>query len=221
MNKSPSDIFGKLNSKLSQSIRARYADPRMSGIKLHSVFTVGAIFLTEILLIFFKSMNYQNDYLRIFIMIYKAAYIVVLIWLYIYTFYCWRVYFRLREEGSSRDKNIFFSESAGLYRKVIFYVALVPWFISSFRSQFYPEDTSEMMNRLRYQLRADYYRAAGTTILESIMHAILLVELSRFIFPKTLSWSDKRHTTMVVVVSAIISTLRVAALNSASGHGII
>ncbi len=89
------------------------------------------------------------------------------------------------------------------------------------RAHLYPEDTGWQISKLQYQLRVDFYRYAGITVLESIMLSILLVELSRIIFPGTLSWSNGKHTAVVILTSFAISAVRVAALNSISGHGII
>jgi len=215
------NILRKWNSKLGDSIRASYTNPIIVGSKPHSVFTILAIFMTDTASIFINSINYQNTYLQTLALIYKSAYFFALICLWIYALYCWQVYLKLRREGRIKDKNIFFSESAEIYRKSIFYLALVPEIILNVSSRLNPENTSEQMNKLRYQLRSEFYREAGIDILKTIIFSILIVELSRLLFPKTLSWSNKTHAAVVIVTSIVLSCLRIAALNFASGHGII
>lgn len=216
-----SNIILKWHRKLNDSIHATYTSPKVSGIKTHSVFTILAIFLTDTAPMFFNSMNYQNKYFQTFALIFKAAYILAIIWVYIYAFFCWRVYLNLRREGRTNDKNIFFAESAGVYRKVIFYLALVPELIIDLNSHLHPNQTAQQMDRLRYQLRSEFYREAGIDVLKTIIFSILIVELSRLLFPKTFSWSSRTHAAVVIVTAIVLSCLRVTALNFASGHGII
>ena len=190
-------------------------------MKPHSVFTILAILAADSAPIIFNSMRYQDKYFQAFSLIYKAAYISVTMWLSLYALYCWSVYINLRRTGSNQDKNLFFAESARFYRKVLFYIALVPLFMIDIHSRLHPKSIAEQMNKLRYQLRSDFYRDAALAVLETIMLSIVLVELSRLLFPKTSAWSDKKHAAVVIATAVVLSGLRVTALKFASGHGII
>jgi hypothetical protein len=216
-----SNIILKWHHKLNDSIHATYTSPKASGMKPHSFFTILAIFMTDTAPVFFNSMNYQTKYFQTFALIYKSAYLLAIICLCIYAIYCWKVYLNLRREGRTNDKNIFFAESAGICRKVIFYLALVPELIINFSSRLHPENTAQQMDRLRYQLQSEFYREAGIDVLKTIIFSILIVELSRLLFPKTFSWSNRTHVAVVIVTAIVLSCLRVTALNFASGHGII
>jgi len=209
-----SNIILRWHRTLSDSIRTTYTSPKVNGIKPHSFFTVLAALSTDLFLFMMKSMTFQNKYLIVFGIAYQTVCILMISGLYIYAFYCWKVYLNLRRENIIKDNNLFFSESAGLYRKTLFYFALASQYILELRS--HPD-----FGEIRYQLRVDFYREAGITILESAIFSILIIELSRILFPKTFSWSNKTHYAVVIITAIAMSGLRVAALNFASGHGII
>lgn len=207
-------IIKTWDSKLTAAIRERYIHPEVPGIKPHSLFTVLAALSTDLLPFMMNVMTFQNKYLYVFGIIYKTVCILMILGLYVYAFYCWTVFLKLRRKHMNKDKNLFFSESATFYRKSAFYVALALSVILKFRSKPHFEE-------IRFQLRAAFYREAGITILDSIIFSILLVELSRNLFPKTFPWSNRTHYAVLIMTAVVMSCLRVVALNFASGHGII
>ena len=208
------NFIRELDSKLLDSIRARYTNPKILGTKPHSIFTVLALILTKSMPVYFMSMHHQNVYFHNFALIFNGACTTGLIGLYIYAFYCWRVYLDLRNTHINTDKNMFFAESTGLYRKFLFYPALATEIIL----KFFPRPD---FDQIRYQLRADFYHETWIIIFDSVAWSILIIELSRILFSNTFSWSDKKHYGVVIVTAAVMSGLQVAALNFASGHGII
>ncbi len=212
-------IFSKLDNKLTTYIRNQYLQSnKKADFKTHSFLTVGAIFLTDWFLTF---KGFQFQYLEDFIILYRGALVFFFLAFYVSAFYQWRVLFGLRRDGNNTDKNLFFAESAGLYRKIVFYIALVPWFIMKSYSHFQTEDIERGMEGLKYALRADFYREAGFVVFESIIFSIILVELLRIFIIRTFSWSNKMHFAIVITISISLSGLRVFLLKLVSGHGII
>ncbi len=129
-------------------------------------------------------------------------------------FYEWRYFLNLRKIGKRKDKNLFFDESAGLYRKLAFYLALFIYFIFDLLK-------IGRWDNLQYLVKADFYRLLGLNIFKIIFIVIVLVELSRIFLPQTVKWSNKKHLFWVIFLSAIISALQTILLSFVSGHGII
>ena len=205
------NIFSKLDNKIITKITNAYLkSTKEVEFKTHSFVTLFAIFLTDLLLTF---SGMQFHFFKDFMILYNGTLALFCLVLYVYAFYLWRVLFSLRKEGLNTDKNLFFAESANLYRKIVFYIALIPLFIIKIIKYLKPEDVEQDMGRLKYVLRADFYHAAGFDVLESIVFAIVLVETMRIIFVKTFSWSNKTHFVVVFLIAFSLSIIRVTILS--------
>jgi hypothetical protein len=122
----------------------------------------------------------------------------------------------LRKEGVNSDKNIFFAESAGLYRKIVFYIALIPYFINTIHSRFAPAvEYRETIKIWRYASLSDLYREAGLTVFHNIILLIVSVECIRLVY----DWSNKKHIAVVLLIAAILSVFQLLVRYSISGHG--
>lgn len=211
------NIFSKLDKRLRLYFRNQYLQSTAEAdLKPHSFFAVGAVIVTDWVL----SYGIQFEYWKDFMVLYRLVLVLFCLSLYVMTFYYWRILFNLREEGLNADKNLFFAESADLPRKVVFYIAFAQWLIMTIYSHFYKSDIGTRMAKLQYALRADYYREVGFAVIESIVFAILLVEILRTFIVKTFLWDNKLHFVIVAVVATLISAIRILGLKLASGHGI-
>ena len=216
-------ILSRWNDKLTSYTLKADHDMRAAyghDVKSHSIITVFAIFVTYGLFGLFSHIRFDHPYLQTFIFALQALLAIFCITLYAIAIYHWRLFFRLRRDGHNKDKNLFFAESAGLYRKIAFYIALAIDSVRQIQSHIYPEDIGQRMRRLKFQLRSEYYHDIGIAILESIILSILFIEFMRIIFPNTFSWSDKKHAVVVILISLAISSFKVFALNLTSGHGV-
>jgi len=217
------NIIVHWHEKLLASTRKQYQDIQTqyaNKIKPHSAITVMAGFATVGPFSLLRGIAYDNLYGQTFLIVLKTSMAILCVALYVAAFYHWRVFFELRRQGISTDKNFFFAESAGLNRKIFFYIALLIDSVRSIQTYIHYEDVGQRMRRLKYQLRSDYYHNTGIAILESTVLAVLFIELMRIIFPGTFNWSDKKHLWVVVLISTSIFTLRILSLNLSSGHGV-
>jgi hypothetical protein len=132
----------------------------------------------------------------------------------IYALYCWRVFFILKKEGINPEEPLFFTKSANLFRKGLFLFSIISFLLEKKIRQYTSTD-------VRYALRADFYRMAVIEIILSFFMAVIFVEIARILFPTTSSWSQRKHYAVVLIVTLIVSVLRIISLNIISGHGII
>lgn len=190
-------------------------------IKPHSLITVFALFGTSFLLGFMSDVMFKNVYGQGFIVVLRGLMGAVCIAAYFAAFYHWRVLWTLRKEGVNTDKNLFFAESAGRERKIVFYIALALDIVRRIQSHLHPEEIGQQLRRLKYQLRSEYYHDVGIAVLDSIVLSILFIEFIRIIYPGSFSWSDKKHIVAVSLMSLAISSFKIFALNLTSGHGVI
>ena len=218
------NIFIHWDTKLAAYTLKHYHDLRSEYkqvIKPHSLITILALFGTSGLFGFMSDIRFENAYGQSFIVILKGITGIFCIAAYIAAYYHWRVFWTLRKEGVNSDKNLFFSESAGRYRKIVFYIALALDIVRRIQSYLHPEEVRQQLRRLKYQLRSEYYHDVGIAVLDSIVLSILFIELMRIIYPGTFSWSDKKHIVVVIVMSLAISSFKIFALNLTSGHGVL
>ncbi len=215
------DIIRHIDDKMLTFTLKRYQGLQSehgNAIKPHSFITVIAILVTVAPPL--SGIGFENAYGQGFIDVLKVLMIAVCIALYYIGLYSWRVFFRLKSDGINNDRNLFFAESAGPYRKLAFYISFAIDFTRRIQANLHPEAIEQRMRRLKYQFRAEYYQDAGAAILESIVLSILLVEIIRIILPGTVIWSDKKHALAVIIMSVSMSSFRVFFLSLASGHGV-
>lgn len=217
------NILGQLDGHFVASARNWFMRLKDREFKLHSGSTVIALIATYLFFNLLSGLRFEHEARQglIFVVVYKGLLALLSIGAYAAAFYSWRVFFALRREGINTDKNIFFSESAGFYRKVVFYCALVLWFMRTIYSHLHPMIIEQEMKRLKYQLPAEYYREVGRSVIESIVFSILVVELLRIILPQSSKWDNKKHIAVVVSMSFVLSAVRAIALNITRGHGVM
>jgi hypothetical protein len=189
-------------------------------IKPHSTITAMAYFATVGSVSLLRGLTYNNIYGQTFLIMLKTSMAVLCVAIYVAAVYHWRVFFELRRQGVNTDKNFFFAESAGLYRKIFFYISLLIDYVRIIQNYIHYENIGQHMRRLKYQLRSEYYHNIGIAIMESTVLAILFIELMRLIFPGTFNWGDKKHFWVVALIAVSLSTLKILSLNSSSGHGV-
>jgi len=217
------NLIRQLDKKLLASARNQYLQSKYREFKPHSGSTVIAIIFTNLFFNLLSGIRFEHESEQgfIFVMIYKGLLVLLTIGASAVAFYYWRVFFTLRKEGINTDKNVFFSESAGLYRKVVFYVTLVPWFIRTIYSHLYPVIIEQEMKRLKYQLHTEYYHEVSLTVFDNIIFSILFVEFLRILVPKTATWNNKKHVAAVISMTFVLSAIRAIALNITRGHGVM
>ena len=173
--------------------------------KFHSISTIVAVGLSinSISPFFYNGYDTFGNLFTGF----RIVYALLLIALYINTYYDWRVFFELRKEDVISDKNLFFSESANLPRKIGFYVALVIDTIHTLRSRVIPADFQETLKKARFATRTDFIQDAGQTFVINLSFAIIAVECLRLLYNKSFSWTNRKHLTIVslITVTLIIS----------------
>lgn len=189
-------------------------------IKPHSALTVLAVCAAVGPFSLLRSITYENPYAQTFLVVFKTIMAVLFVAFFVAAFYHYRVFFNLRKEGINADRNLFFAESASSFRKIAFYISFALDSIRSVQSYIHPEDITQRMKRLKYQLRSEYYHDVDIAILESAVLSILFVEVMRIVFPSTFGWSDKKHWTIVISATFIISAFKVFVLKMSSGHGV-
>lgn len=212
----PSIIFRQLDETIIKFVRGHYPKPsEQKDIKPHSIITIIAIFFsTSSLSPFFWVDETHN--LQTFFAAYRIVFAFFCLALYIFAYYAWRIYFMMRKEGVISDKNVFFSESAGLYRKIVFYAALIPYFANKAYYRFAPAaEYHETINKWRYASLPDLFHEAGTTFFQNAIFLIVTVECLRLIY----TWSNRKHAAVVVLITVFLSAFQLAVRYSISGHG--
>ena len=184
--------------------------------KPHSISTIVAVGLSinSISPFFYNG----NDTFGHLFTAFRVAYALFLIALYINTYYDWRVFFELRKEGVILDKNLFFSESANLPRKIAFYIALVIDTIHTLRSRVIPADYQETLRKARFATRTDFFQDAGITFVINLAFAIISVECLRLLYNKSFPWTDRKHFTIVSLIAIILSFIQLFFRYRFSGH---
>lgn len=187
--------------------------------KLHSISTIVAVGLT----INSISPFFYNGYdaFGIFFTAFRVVYALFLIALYINTYYYWRAFFELKKEGVVSDKNLFFSESANLQRKITFFLALVIDTIHILRSQVIPTDLQGTLRKIRFATRAEFIQDAGQTIFYNLIFAIIAVECVRLMYSKSFSWTNAKHFRIVALITIILSVVQLFSRYYFSGHGMV
>jgi hypothetical protein len=218
-----SNVIGRLDKKLTAYALDQYQDRNSAnthGLKPHSIITTitGAGLLVALGTFF--QITFDNAYGHGFMILFKSVLVIFFIAISIATFYQWRVLFSLRRAGLNADKNLFFNESTGIYRKAAFYIALTFNIITTIHSRLYPEDLGQHLRRLKFQLRSEYYHDASILIIDSILFSILWIEVMRISFAGPSTWSNKKAAAVLILSSFSFSGIRVFFLSLASGHGI-
>ena len=129
--------------------------------------------------------------------------------------YEWRYFFSLRKKGLNQDRNYFFEESAGKYRKIAFYISLLIFILLGI----FKVGNIKSID-LKYILRSDFYQILSLNILRYVFWTIVLVELVRILFPSAAKWSNRKHLLVVILLSLTFSVLQFITLKILSGHGI-
>jgi hypothetical protein len=145
---------------------------------------------------------------------FKIFWSALILYLSICDIYCWRVFFILKKEGINPEEPLFFTKSANNFRKALFFFSIIPLLFEKKIRQYTSPD-------MTYALRADFYHMALIEIILSFFMAIIFVEIGRIVFPSTSSWNQCKHYAVVLIVTLIVSVLRIILLNMISGHGII
>ena len=192
-------------------------------VKPHSAFTVMGIMFATAMLTIMSGIHFEHEYAQANLLsyVYKILLALLSLGAFAVAFYFWRVFIILRKEGKNNDKNLFFSESAGQYRKMIFYLALVPWFLRTIYVYLNPVIIEQEMLKIKYQFYSDYIRELGITSFDNIIFSILFIELMRILVPQTYKWTDKKHFAGVFALTFVTTTIKAIALNITRGHGTI
>ena len=185
--------------------------------KLHSISTIVAVGLSinSISPFFYNGYDTFGNLFTAF----RVVYALFLIGLYITTYYYWRVFFELRKEGVISDKNLLFSESANLSRKIAFYIALAINTIHALRSKVIPTDLQGTLRKIRFATRAEFIQDAGQTIFYNFIFAIIAVECVRLMYKKSFSWTNSKHYAIVSLITIVFSAIQLFFRYSFSGHG--
>ncbi len=208
------NIISKLDTQALSFFRRQYLHKNEDAkLKTHSMLTGFAFFATVMAVQFLTDPEYAVGLWVFFTPVFAVCYLVICV----QTPYYWRTFFQLKREGVISYKNLFFEESAGLYRKLVFFFGLAVWLVLFISDLFTKEDLAE---HLGYALRSDFYREAGIATLDSFCFSVVAIEFMRLLSVKNATWSAKRHLAYVVILAMAFSTLRVAALGFVSGHGI-
>jgi len=185
--------------------------------KLHSISTIVAVGLSinSISPFFYNGYDTFGNFFTAF----RVVYALILIALYINTYYYWRVFFELKKETVISDKNLFFAESANLLRKIAFYIALVIDTIHTLRSRVIPMNFQETLNKARFATRAYLIQDAAQTVIINLAFAIIAVECLRLLYNKSLFWTNKRHFMIVSLITITLSFIQLFFRYYFSGHG--
>ena len=185
--------------------------------KLHSISTFVAVGLSinSISPFFYNGYDTFGSLFSAF----RVVYALFLLALYINTYYYWRVFFELRKEGVIPDKNLFFSESANLPRKITFYLALVIDTIHILRYHVIPTDLQGPLRKIRFATRAEFIQDAGQTFFYNLVFAIITVECVRLMYSKSFTWSNAKHIAIVMLSTVIFSIVQLFSRYYFSGHG--
>lgn len=185
--------------------------------KLHSISTFIAVGLSinSILPFFYNGYDTFGNLFTTF----RVVYGLFLIALYIDTYYYWRVFFEFRKEGVVTDKNLFFSESAKLPRKIAFFVALVIDSVHILRSQVIPADLQGTLKKIRFATQAEFIQDAGQIIFYDLIFGIIAVECIRLMYSKSFSWTNAKHFTIVTLITIVFSVVQLFSRYYFSGHG--
>ena len=185
--------------------------------KFHSIATIVAVGLSinSISPFFYNGYDTFGNFFTAF----RVIYALLITALYINAYYEWRVFFELRKEGMISDKNLFFSESANLKRKIAFYIALVIDTIHTLRSHLIPSDFQGTLKKARFATRTDFIQDAGQTFVINLAFAIITVECLRLLYNKSFSWSDRKHLTIVSLITITMSFIQLFIRYYFSGHG--
>jgi hypothetical protein len=219
-----SNIIKRIDSKLMNVAHDRFARAVLKlkpEAKPHSAFTVMGIMFATAMFTILSGIRFEHEYAQTILLthIYKSLLALLSLGALAVAVYFWRVFFLLRREGKNSDKNIFFSESAGQNRKIVFYLALVPWFIRVIYDYLNPVIIEQEIKKIKYQFYSDYIREVGITSFDDIIFSILFVELMRILVPQTHKWTDKRHFAVVLALAFVMTAPKAIALNITRGHG--
>lgn len=202
------NLIKKIDNYLMQKLTVDlHATDNEKSVKYHSYITVMSIGIVYATL----SLHLGRPFLPSMILV--IASIIVGFFFLIMATYQWRHFFDLRKKGQNHDRNYFFSESAGFYRKTIFYISLII-FIGLKLTGFGKSDD------LKYILESEFYFIVEVIILKSIFVVIVVLELSRVLFASAANWSLKKHILLAIYISIGVSIVQVLLLSFISDHGI-
>ncbi len=219
----PSNIIKRIDNKLMNVANDRFAralSRLKNEVKPHSAFTVIGIMFATAMVTIMSGIRFEYEYAQTNFLtyLYKGLLALLSFGAFAVAFYFWRVFFILRREGRNNDKNLFFSESAGQNRKIVFYLALVPWFLRTIYVYLNPVIIEQEMKKVKYQFYSDYIREVGITFFDNIVFSILFVELMRILVPQTYKWTDKKHFAVVFALAFVMTALKAIVLNITRGH---
>jgi hypothetical protein len=185
--------------------------------KLHSISTIVAVGLSinSISPLFYNGYDTFGNLFTVF----RVVYALFLIVLYINAYYCWRVFFDFRKQGLTSDRNLFFSESANLLRKIIFYPALMFYTVQTFRSDVIPHNYRESVLKIRFATRTEFIQDAGGTFISNLLFAIVAVECIRLLYNKSCSWTNAKHFMITALITTVFSVTQLFFRYYFSGHG--
>ena len=220
----PSNIIRRIDNKLMNVANDQFAralSKLKHEVKPHSALTVMGIMFATAMLTIMSGIRFEHEYAQANVLsyVYKILLALSSLGAFAGAFYFWRVFFILRREGKNNDKNLFFAESAGQNRIIVFYLALVAWFLRTIYVYLNPLIIEQEMKKINYQFYSDYIRELGITFIDNIVFSILFVELMRILVPQTYKWTDKKHFALVFALTLVITTLKAIALNITRGHG--
>jgi hypothetical protein len=168
--------------------------------KMHSLFTMAALWITE-------------EAFRASPGPFRAACFVFCAFVYVIAFFEWRLFLRARGDGLNTGRNVFFQDSAGALRKTMFIIALLLYGVNEFAPMIRACD-------LKYAASIDvYFQQFGVFVLGSSVYFVILVEFFRIL--TEISWSNKKHFTVVIALSLITSAFRTIILYALWGNSVL
>ena len=170
-------IVDGIKRKLDESYRKRPRPEHGRSFKTHSITTNMAISNFVFAYIMFSMRNsqlFENSVMTTVIYIGAIGLFAASILLAIGSIYEWGYYFHLRREGLNDDRNMFFDESAGTYRKIAYLVSLFSFSVLLFIS----------------------YLGYGGLISKRLFSVIILLAFTAFVLENMRSyvkWSYRKH----------------------------
>jgi len=151
------EIIKHIDSILMEVVVRRQHSSATRVVKYRSFLTIFALAFPLVAMSLFK--DQQNRFSQLVMIVYFTFGIIA----GLMASYAWRHFFFLKKSGLNTDKNYFFEESAGVYRKTAFYCSLFLLIVLEMSVK-----GKGGLEGFQYMLKADFYRLVTITILETI-----------------------------------------------------
>ena len=195
-------IIKEIDNRLMEVIVRQHHSAATRVVKYRSYITIIALAFPFFAMSLFK--DQQTKFSKLVIFVYFTFSIIA----GIMASYAWRHFFFQKKNGLNNDRNYFFEESAGAYRKAAFYCSfflLIVLKISGIGKG--------GMESFQYMLKTDFYRLVLLTILETICLVVVMLELLRTVLPSVAKWSNRKHLILFIFLSVVLSIIRAVLLH--------